>query len=73
METAETAAWVSSVSVEPHERGPTSVSWFPGVGLRVAPPPDPALQPEGASLVVEPPALLQGAEQLKQRVREVRG
>lgn len=52
----------------------TSVGWLGGVGLRVAPPPpDPALHPEGAALVVEPSPLLEGAEQLVQRLREVRG
>lgn len=53
---------------------PTSVGRFGGVGLGVAPPPpDPALHPEGAALVVEPPALLQGAQQLVQRLWEVLG
>lgn len=52
---------------------PTSVGWLGGVWLRVTPPPrDPALQPEGAALVVEPPALLQGAQQLIEGLREVR-
>lgn len=52
----------------------TSVGWFGCVGLRVAPPsPDPTLHPEGAALVVEPPALLKGAEQLVQGLWEVRG
>lgn len=53
----------------------TSVCRLAGVGLRVAPPPrQPAgLQAEGAALIIEPPPLLQGAEQLIQRLREVRG
>lgn len=55
------------------QSAPTSVGWLGGVGLRVAPPPpDPTLQPEGAALVIEPSTLLQGAEQLVQRIREVR-
>lgn len=56
----------------------TSVCRLGGVGLRVAPPPPDAgsgggVQAKGAALVVEPPALLQGAQQLVQSVREVRG
>lgn len=54
--------------------GLTSVDGFDGVGLRVAPPPPhPALQPEGAALVIEPPPLLQGAQQLVEGLWEVRG
>lgn len=54
----------------------TSVCRFGGVGLWVAPPPPDAgggLQAEGAALVVEPPSFLQGAQQLIQSLREVRG
>lgn len=51
----------------------TSVGRLGGVGLGVAPPPPhPALQLEGAALVVEPSPLLEGAEQLVQGLREVR-
>lgn len=53
---------------------PTSVSRFGGIGLRVAPPPPhPTFQPEGAALVVETSALLEGAEQVVQGLREVGG
>lgn len=73
METYTTAASVKHCKTEAQRRAPTSVGRFGGVGLGVAPPPpDPALQPERAALVVEPSPLLEGAEQLVQRLREVR-
>lgn len=55
------------------QSAPTSVGRLGGVRLGVAPPPcEPALQIEGAALVVEPPAFLQGAEQLIEGLWEVR-
>lgn len=52
----------------------TSVDWFDGVGLGVAPSStQPILQPEGAALVIEPSPFLEGAEQLVQCLWEVRG
>lgn len=57
-----------------HQLAPTSVGWLVGVGLGVAPPPpDPALHPEGAALVIEPSTLLEGAEQIVQGLWKVRG
>ncbi len=73
VETNATAASVSQNKAWLPQRALTSAGGLGGVGLRVAPPPpDPALHREGAALIVEPPALLKGAEQLVQRLREVR-
>lgn len=67
-----TSVWISSLQCSAWL--PTSVRRLGGVGLRVAPPPpDATLQPEGAALVIEPPALLQRAQQLVQSLREVGG
>lgn len=69
----ETCAAAASDSSLLRELPPTSVGRLGGVGLGVAPPPpDPALQAEGAALVIEPSPLLKGAEQLIQCLWEVR-